>query len=256
MPEAPRKAPFTCPECGYIQQESTHLISTCCRSCGCYYEVRAAGRLKPAAPPPRQAPRVQRTVKCHRCGETHEVSSHSQNTICPGCNASIEFGDIVISSNVSRPVDTRGRLTIEAAGNLNNTLTACGDADIWGKISGVLHCEGTARLHIAGKLNCRIAANAVVIEKGARVELTHPLECATLEVYGSALGRFECSKSVKVGKGGLLEGKFHTRSIIVDGGGSLLAESSVDSVLPAEKRETAVISPRPQAEARRSPPPG
>lgn len=232
MPEAPRKAPFACPECGHVQQESPHLISTYCRSCGCYYEVRAAGRSKTPASTPRQAPRIQRAVKCHRCGETHEVSSHSQNTICPGCNAAIEFGDIVISSNVSRPVDTRGKLVIEASGNLNNTVTACGEAAIWGKISGVLHCEGTVRLHTVGKLGCRITATAVVIEKDARLEFAHPLECATLEVYGSASGRFECSKSVKVGKGGLLEGKFHTRALVVDGG-SLLAESSVDSVLPA-----------------------
>ena len=237
MPEAPRKAPFACPECGHVQQESTHLVSTCCRACGCYYEVRAAGGRKPPAPRPRQAPRVQRTVKCHRCGETHEVSSHSQNTICPGCNAAIEFEDIVVSSNVSRPVDTRGKLVIEPPGNLNNTLTICGEAAIWGKISGVLRCEGTVRLHTVGKLNCRITANAVVIERDARIEFAHIVECATLEVLGAAAGRFQCARSVKVGKGGLLEGRFHARSIVVDGGGSLLAESSVDSVLPPERVE-------------------
>src|SRR5262245_20370256 len=146
MPEAPRKAAYACPECGHVQHESTYLISTYCRACGSYYEVRNASRDKrPVAAPQRQAPLVLRPVRCHKCGETHEVSSHSQSTICPGCNASIEFVDVVISSNTSRPVDTRGKLVIEEAGHLNSNLTICSDAAIWGKISGVLQCEGTVR---------------------------------------------------------------------------------------------------------------
>jgi cytoskeletal protein CcmA (bactofilin family) len=233
MPDSPRKAPFTCPECGYVQQESTHLISTYCRSCGSYYEVRAAGRDKRPAPPPRQLPRVQRTVHCHRCGETHEVSSHAQSTICPGCSTSIQFEDVVVSSNVSRPIDTRGKLIVEETGNLSAPFTVCGDATIFGKISGTLHCEGAVRLHSIGKLNCRVTAKTVIIEKGARVEFIHPVETGTLEVHGEASGRFEVDGKVKIGKGGLLEGKFHARAIVVDGG-SLLAESSVESVLPAE----------------------
>ena len=234
MPVSPRKAPYTCPECGFVQQESTHLISTYCRSCGSYYEVRAAGRDKrPAAPPRPATPRVLRTVQCHRCGETHEVSSHAQSTICPGCNTSIQFEDVVVSSNVSRPIDTRGKLIIEATGHLANNLTVCGDATIFGKVSGALHCEGTARLHTVGKLNCRITARTLIIEKGARVQFVHPVETGTLEVLGEASGRFEVDGKVRIGKGGVLEGKFHARAIIVDGG-SLLAESSVESVLLPE----------------------
>jgi len=231
MADSPRKAAFTCPECGFVQQESTHLISTYCRSCGSYYEVRAAGRGKAPATPPRQLPRVQRSVHCHRCGESHEVSSHSQSTICPGCNTSIQFDDVVVSSVVSRPIDTRGKLIVEASGNLNSNFMVCGEATIFGKVSGVLHSEGTIRLHTVGKLTCRITGKCVIVEKGARVEFTHPVETATLEVHGEATGRFEIGGAVKIGKGGLLEGKFRARSIIVDNGGSLLAESSVTSLL-------------------------
>jgi cytoskeletal protein CcmA (bactofilin family) len=173
-------------------------------------------------------------VHCHRCSETHEVSSHSQSTICPGCNTSIQFEDVLVSSNVSRPIDTRGKLIIEATGNLNSNFTVCGDATIFGKMSGTLHSEGTVRLHSVGKLSCRITAKAVIIENGADVDFTHPLETSTLEVFGRASGRFEVGGKVKVGKGGLLEGKFRSRSIVVDSGGSLLAESSVTSLLTPE----------------------
>ena len=231
MPASPRKAPFACPECGFVQQESVHLISTYCRSCGGYYEVRAAARDTRPAAPARALPRVQRTVHCHRCGETHEVSSHAHTTICPGCNTSIEFADVVVSSVVSRPVDTRGKLIVEAAGSLSSNLTVCGDATIFGRISGTLHSEGIVRLHTVGKLSCRFIAKTIVIEKGAKIEFAHPVETGTLEVHGAAVGRFECAGPVRIGKGGLLEGRFHARSIVVDNGGSLLAESSVDSVL-------------------------
>lgn len=233
MPEAPRKAPFACPECGHVQQESPHLISTYCRSCGMYYEVRAAGRSKsPAASPSRRAPRLVRPVRCHHCGETHEVSSHAQSTMCPGCSASISFEDVIIGSHVSRPIDTRGRLVVEESGNLNTTLAVCGDAEIRGKISGVLQAEGSVRLHAKGRLGCRITAKSVIVEHGARIEFIHPLETGSLEIFGGAAGRFACSGGVKVKKGGVLEGRFHARSIVVEKGGILVAESVIDPEPP------------------------
>jgi cytoskeletal protein CcmA (bactofilin family) len=172
-------------------------------------------------------------VHCHRCGETHEVSSYAQSTICPGCNTSIQFEDAVVSSNVSRPIDTRGKLIIEETGNLNAPFTVCSEATIFGKISGTLLCEGCVRLHSVGKLTCRVTAKSVIIEKGARIEFVHPVETSLLEVHGEATGKFQVDGKVKIGKGGLLAGRFHARSIVVDGG-SLLAESSVDSLLPPE----------------------
>jgi cytoskeletal protein CcmA (bactofilin family)/ribosomal protein S27E len=234
MADAPRKAPFACPECGFVQQESIHLISTYCRSCGCHYNVQAAQRV-PAAAPTRPASRVVRPVQCHRCGEGHEVSPHAQTTICPGCGQSITFGDITVTSNDSRPVDTRGTLIIEETGHLMSMFTVCGDATIHGRVSGTLVSEGAVRLHTVGRLSVRLRARTVIVEKGAQVDFLHPVECRRLEVFGGASGRFECSGAVQIGRGGQLEGRFRARSIVVDQGGALLAQSSVESVLDREE---------------------
>ena len=231
MPDSPRKAPFHCPHCGFVQSESVHLISTFCRSCGRHFEIsRAASPGPPVAKahalkwmgsrPPRQ-------VLCHHCQQTHEVSGHALSTICQGCNASIELTDLTFSSQVSRPVDTRGKLTIAPGGSLNCPLIICGEALIEGSVNGALLCEGTVRLAGSGKSSGRITTKSLIIEKRAQVELVHPVKTTDLVVHGRAKGNFACEGSVRISKRGILEGRITARSVVVERGGILLAESTI-----------------------------
>ena len=228
MPDSPRKAPFHCPHCGFVQHEPVQLISTYCRSCGSHFEIARANT--PAEKVPAVKPIGSRTVFCHHCQRAHKVSGHAQSTICPGCNASIELRDLVFSSQVSRPVNTRGKLTIEPGGSLNCALIICGEALIEGKINGALFCEGTVRLACSGKSSGRITAKFLIIEKGAQVELVHLVKTTDLVVNGRARGNFECDGSVRISKRGILEGRITARSVVVERGGILLAESSIQPV--------------------------
>lgn len=226
MPAGPRKEPFSCPHCGFVQNEPRHLISTYCRSCGGYYEVTPERRAE-IIPPTPVVERPQRTVHCYRCQRDHQVSNHARSTICPGCAGSIELGDLVFSSNASRPVDTRGTLHITTKGYLNNAFIICGQGLIEGRISGTLHCEGTLRIVSSGTMSCQITAQSVVIEKGAHVELIRPVKTVDLQIYGRASGQFACTGKVRIAKGGLLEGRLTAKSVAVERGGNLLAESSI-----------------------------
>lgn len=237
MPETPRKTPFQCPHCGFVQHEPPHLISTYCRSCGEHYEVTAAA---PAAPKPRAGlveisvkrilSRPPRAVHCHHCGHDQEVSGYAKSTICPGCNASIELTDLSFSSSVSRPVDTRGKLTICSGGSLNSTLAICGEAVIEGKLNGALLCEGTVHLACQEKIAHSITTRSLVIAKEARVDLLQPVKTTDLVVHGQARGNFHCSGRVTISKRGVLEGRLTARSVVVERGGSLLAESAIQPV--------------------------
>lgn len=226
MPDTPRKEPFKCPHCGFVQNEPRHLISTYCRGCGSYYEVTPERRAESVPVTPASA-RHQRTIHCFRCGRDHGVSNHARSTICPGCSTAIELDDLVFSGNVSRPVDTRGLLHITAKGYLNNAFIICGEGRIEGRLSGTLHCVGTLRIHASGVMSCQITAHSVIIEKGASVEMIRPIRTADLQVYGRASGQFSCTGKVKIAKGGLLEGKLLAKSVAVERGGNLLAESSI-----------------------------
>lgn len=226
MPAEPRKEPFSCPHCGFVQNEPRHLISTYCRGCGQYYEV-TPDRQAEAKPPAPVVLHSRHAVHCYRCHRDHQVSHHARSTICPGCATSIELGDLVFSSNASRPVDTRGLLHVTTKGYLSNAYIICGQGLIEGRLSGTLHCEGTLRIVSSGTMSCQITAQSVVIEKGAHVELIRPVKTVDLQIFGRAAGHFACTGKVRIAKGGLLEGRLTAKSVAVERGGNLLAESSI-----------------------------
>jgi cytoskeletal protein CcmA (bactofilin family) len=235
MPQLPRKAPSRCPHCGFVQDEPEHLISTYCRGCGSYYKVvpssatfaqftrqaaRRRTRRRAAILPPRE-------IWCYHCDQVHEVSGHARTTFCPECHAAIELSDITISSRTSRPIDTRGNLTVTPSGYISSALIVCREALIAGRVSGTLICEDALQLSYSGRLSCQMQAKSIVIEKGVRVELSCPIKTNDLTVYGEAVGNFECAGRIWIDKGGLVEGRIAAHSVIVERGGTLLAESSI-----------------------------
>lgn len=233
MQDPLRKVPFRCPECGFVQQEPETLISTYCRSCGHYYKGgfdRAAKGVAALVAVPnlfKGRSRAPRKVHCYRCDHDHEVSASARSTICTQCSASIEMDDLVFSSNVSRPVDTRGKLLITKKGCLNNAHVICGEAVIEGKLNGAMRCEGTVHLKCSGTLSARISADSVVVEKHSKLELSFPLKVRNLTVYGTIKGKFNCTGTLKVLKGGVVEGLLATSAVTVERGGTLLADSTI-----------------------------
>jgi cytoskeletal protein CcmA (bactofilin family) len=260
MPQLPRKAPSRCPHCGFVQDEPEHLISTYCRGCGSYYKVFTDpanavfySRSSRARGPARQRVPVQppREVRCYCCGQIHEVSWHAQTTFCPDCYAAIELSDITISSRTSRPIDTRGNLIITPSAYVSSALTVCHEALVAGRISGTLICEAALRLACSGRLSCQMSAKSIIIEKEARVELSYPIRTRDLTVYGQAAGNFECTGHLWIDKDALLEGRIAARSVVVERGGTLLAESSIqpvhkqDPVGPEDELDTLIEGEHP-----------
>jgi cytoskeletal protein CcmA (bactofilin family) len=88
-------------------------------------------------------------------------------------------------------------------------------------------------------------AGSIIIEKEARIELSYPIKTGELTVYGQTAGNFECSGRIWIDKGGLVEGRIAARSVVVESGGTLLAESSVQPVHkeePVEREEEFNVS--------------
>ena len=74
-------------------------------------------------------------------------------------------------------------------------------------------------------------AESVIIERQARLELTCPIRTGELTVHGQAAGNFECAGSIWIARGGLIEGRISASSVIVECGGTLLAETSIHPAL-------------------------
>lgn len=233
MAQTPTKVEVRCPHCGNGQLEPWHAVSTYCRSCGDHFDIASRKEVeslaKKLAPSPLHAltGRKKREVLCYRCEGKHEVSTFAKNTICPSCNAAIEFGNVVIASNASRPIDTRGRLTIKPSGNLQNGWIVCGEAVIQGKISGTLRCEGEVLLATSGVVHCNIHAGSMVVDKKAAADFTFPLHVQKLEIAGKVQGQIYCEGQVFIRRTGSLEGTLHARSVVVEKGGELIGRSTV-----------------------------
>jgi cytoskeletal protein CcmA (bactofilin family) len=72
-----------------------------------------------------------------------------------------------------------------------------------------------------------MGAGSMIIEEQARLEVTRPVRTGDLTVFGQAAGNFECAGSLWIARGGLIEGRVSASSVIVESGGTLLAESFV-----------------------------
>lgn len=233
MAHSPPKVEVHCPHCGHGQLEPWQVVSTFCRSCGEHFDIADRKEIQSLAKKQALSPLLaftgskKREVLCYRCQSTHEVSSAAKNTICPSCSAAIEFGNVVIASNASRPIDTRGRLTVKPSGNLQNGWLVCGEAIIQGKISGTLRCEKQVQIFSSGVLHCKMHADSMLIDRKAVVDFTFPLHVKRLEIAGKMHGQIHCDGAVLIRRTGSLEGVLHARSVTVEKGGELIGRSTV-----------------------------
>lgn len=225
-----RKADVACPHCGHVQQEPTGVVSTFCRGCGDHFDVGARAQPK-AAPSPAARLGPSRKVSCYRCGAEHAVSYFAKSTLCPSCGAAIEFGDADFSSNTSRPVDIRGRLTVREGASLNHSRIICTDARIGGRVAGAILCERSLEFLGDGRMAFPAMAGKVFIGKRARVEFGLPVECGELEVRGAFFGDVLCGGRVFIRKGGHLEGSVEAPTITVEKGGSWSGGGQIEPAL-------------------------
>lgn len=225
------KKPFQCPSCAFLQLEPPHLISTYCRACGDYYEVKRPGAATVSRffPPAPILNGRRRDVFCHRCGTTHRVSEHARTTICGTCSAAIDLEDMSFLECASRPVDTRGSLLVGPGAMVSHSWLVCGSARIEGRVTGSLKSEGEVVLATTGSMVCQISAPSVVIEKGACVHVTLPVETDSFLVRGQFSGIVRSRGMVKVFRGGVLDADVKARSVVVEKGGRLNGNLCVDT---------------------------
>ena len=105
------------------------------------------------------------------------------------------------------------------------------------------------------RLCCQMNAEFVIIERQARLELTCPIRTGDLTVHGQAAGNFECSGSLWIARGGLIEGRISASSIICrmwrnTAGRNLDSPGAQSEAGPARRRIRFLLYSRRQSVAR------
>jgi cytoskeletal protein CcmA (bactofilin family) len=196
---------------------------------------------------------LSQRVHCHACGHSHDCADNAENTQCPHCGQPISFADIVISSHVSRKIDTRGNLRIEKKGDLFTPLTVCRDAAILGMVSGSLRCEGKITFYGEGNYPLKIDTNELLIPGGARVVCPFPIHARHVVVRGILDAPLLVEARLEVLRKGHVEGAVCARSIHVDRGGELRGQVRISPgpiPVSASHQETPQTSLRPIAGSR------
>lgn len=235
MDPGTNKRPFHCPQCGFVQLEPPHLVSTQCRSCGSFYEVPRPGA-KPntarlgviALPDPGKD--ATRDVFCHRCGATHRVSKTAKSTLCTACNAAISLEDVEVDSPVSRAIDTRGNLFVAARGHLSSSWVICRSARVEGRVSGMLRAESELVLASQSALACTISAVRVVVERSHHGEVYPTIETDELVVRGKLEAHVNCRGTIAILRGGRLIGDVSAKALTVDKGGLFSGACRIEPV--------------------------
>ncbi|MEO6847051.1 MAG: polymer-forming cytoskeletal protein [Chthoniobacterales bacterium] len=238
------KVSVCCPYCNASQKEPRQAQSTYCRACGQHFKIgeKEASAHSHKSAGPGLVTRLFRTVvnrpprkvRCYTCGTSHEVSGYAASTVCPNCSAYIDLKNVVVSTRVTRTVDTRGHLHIERGGFLNNVSTICGSALLEGQINGRIYCDGPIRLSCKGRCSAEFIATKVVVEKGANVFVAHAVRAGEVVIRGQIAGRILCSGAVRIVKGGFLEGDVHARAFNVDKGGGYQGSISIGQMEPPQ----------------------
>ncbi len=242
------KSPFRCPKCGFVQLEPPHLISTCCRGCGAFYEVPRPG----AKPRPACLPSIRfasgsrgkptRAVYCHRCGTTHAVVSLARTTICPGCQIPIELVDLEFDTSCSRAVDTRGHLLVGASAHLSHSWLVCGSCRIEGRVSGPLRAEGEVVLASRSDMTCQIFSPRVVVDRTHRGSIHPEIDTDELVIRGHLQAAIRCRGRVHITRSGVFNGTLVARSVSVDRGGRLTAECRIEVSASLQTRQRNQVS--------------
>jgi len=225
-----RKVPTTCPHCGSSCTEPRELISTYCRSCGDHFSVAPTPAERPPTAAPPLAKRLRETlaihrrrhVTCHGCGHRQHVPSHTRDTQCSDCGASIDLHDIEIPGHSTRVVETHGTVHVGRDGFLNSTRVTCGNAFVEGRIAGKVTCAGTLRLRGEGICRAQIRTRRLLVDRGSNLRFLSTVHADEILLRGLVVADIECAGAIRISRHGGLDGDVHARAMTVDKGGTYL----------------------------------
>lgn len=150
---------------------------------------RDAKRVPGPAAAPGDAGRVPtREVICYECGHRCQVPKAALSGNCSHCHAHLKLADVELKPGSKRlTVRTIGNVYVPTETTLTGADVICNNLTMLGRVSGTFRVRGTASIASSTSIT-EIAADKLIIEKGAEVTLEHGAKLREAEIYGTLRG--------------------------------------------------------------------
>jgi len=171
----------------------------------------------PETPAPALAGQMQE-IQCSNCGHLHRVSPGASTSYCPRCGEEESLHDLRINRAWNRPIRTRGDVVITPNGAVGAVPVRCANLFIEGVFAGDAECRGDLVMRASGCITGRICCRRLLIEEGAEVKFTNPVDAREVRIDGRVRGEIICPGRIVLEEHARLHGDIRARALVVKTG--------------------------------------
>lgn len=159
-------------------------------------------------------------VVCYECGKRSAIPTAALSATCVHCHAHLSMANIELRPGSPRlTIRTLGNVTVPADTTLSHLSVICGNMTVYGHASGSFRCSGTLRFHNSMRVEGRVQAARLVVEKDAEVVLAEGAKVKEATVRGRLTGEVTAKGEIHVENGGQLVSICTAKDIVVHAGG-------------------------------------
>jgi cytoskeletal protein CcmA (bactofilin family) len=173
---------------------------------------------------------TKQLIECYECGYRFQLHGRVPKTNCNKCRTTLDLTDHTISECWSGALKTAGAVRVTAVGIVESGAIVANDFILEGTVqAGIVKVMRRLELHSGARFSeHNIKAPDLLIAPGTTIALIEPAEYRDVEIAGALRANLHATGVVTVRPGGCLQGKIHTRHLVVEDGGGLQADLQID----------------------------
>jgi cytoskeletal protein CcmA (bactofilin family) len=188
---------------------------------------------------------------CYACEYGFVVTGSLNKVFCPKCREQLETGDHTIEGEWKQDIRTVGKVHVKPGATVIGATIIATDIVIAGDCTKA-NLKPTRRIELETGATVPpelLNEHRVRIRAGARLSLTTPLRCKTLDIYGELQATAEPTGLITIHPGGMFRGDLKATHLVVHDGGGM---SATVRIAP-QKPEPPKVQPK-KAETPKTPP--
>lgn len=159
-----------------------------------------------------------RSIECHQCGHTHDISPLATSSVCPRCGRAVSLRDFNINEDWTHDIDTRGDVFIGVQGRVHDLAVRCMNLTVEGHFAGNVHCDGDFVMRQNGRVPGPVHCKRLVIDHGAEVEFLEAVHAEEVIIDGKVKGDIVCKGCLSLKERAILMGDIQISSLAVSEG--------------------------------------
>lgn len=171
-------------------------------------------------------------IMCYECNYEFQITGRSPTTHCPKCRKMLEIKDYTIDGDWSETIKTAGKIHITADGVLKVGELMATDIILDGSVEdGKLRAYRWLELGAGATMPSKgVKCTNLRVGEGASIKLPRKAKYRDVEILGALKGKFSVSGTLTITSTGSLEGSVAGEHLVVEEGGGLLADVTIQPV--------------------------